>query len=219
MTDQYSSLTETELKAVMSLCIMAAFADGALSELERAEIRRIADSLSGDDQTLASAYQQALNGKADLPAVARDLQSANAKALGYEMAACICNVDQSLSEAERKFLSRLREEAQLDPAATAEFDRSAERVREEPPLIASVVPAAPNVLDEMIRDRAMLAGALELMPQRLATMAIVPIQMRMVYQIGKACGYQLDMSHTKEFLATVGVGLTCRWWKGMSPSS
>ena len=45
-------------------------------------------------------------------------------------------------------------------------------------------------------------------------MAIVPVQMRMVYQIGKAFGYELDLSHTKEFFATVGIGLTAQVVEG-----
>jgi uncharacterized protein (DUF697 family) len=38
-------------------------------------------------------------------------------------------------------------------------------------------------------------------------MAIVPLQMRMVYRIGKRYGYTLDRGHVRDFLATAGVGL------------
>ena len=44
-------------------------------------------------------------------------------------------------------------------------------------------------LDRMILNTAILNGALEIMPHTLATMAIIPVQMRMVYQIGKRQGY------------------------------
>ena len=39
-------------------------------------------------------------------------------------------------------------------------------------------------------------------------MAIVPLQMRMVYSVGKAYGVTLDRGHLKEFLATIGAGMT-----------
>ena len=83
----------------------------------------------------------------------------------------------------------------------------------EPPVINA--PTQRDVeLDKMILNRAILAGGLELMPQTLATMAIVPMQMRLVYQIGANYGYKLDMGHAKEFLATVGVGLTSQVVEG-----
>ena len=42
-------------------------------------------------------------------------------------------------------------------------------------------------------------------------MAIIPLQMRLVWRIGKAHGYELDTGHIKDFLATVGVGLTSQY--------
>jgi len=51
-------------------------------------------------------------------------------------------------------------------------------------------------------------GALELLPQSLASMAIIPLQMKLVYRIGKLHGYELDRDHIKDLLATLGVGMT-----------
>jgi uncharacterized protein (DUF697 family) len=62
-------------------------------------------------------------------------------------------------------------------------------------------------LDKMVLNYALLNGALELLPQSLASMAILPLQTKMVYRIGKAYGYELDSGHIKEFAATLGVGL------------
>jgi uncharacterized protein (DUF697 family) len=47
-------------------------------------------------------------------------------------------------------------------------------------------------------------------------MAIVPLQMRLVYQIGKRYGFELDHGHVKDFLATVGVGLTSQVFEGFT---
>jgi uncharacterized protein (DUF697 family) len=46
------------------------------------------------------------------------------------------------------------------------------------------------------------------LPESLASMAIIPLQVRLVYKIGKSYGYPMDMSHAKDFIATLGVGLT-----------
>jgi uncharacterized protein (DUF697 family) len=66
-------------------------------------------------------------------------------------------------------------------------------------------------LDRTILNAAILNGALELLPETLSTMAIIPLQMKLVYGIGKAYGYELDSGHVKDFLATAGVGLTSQY--------
>ncbi len=66
-------------------------------------------------------------------------------------------------------------------------------------------------LDETVRNAAILNGALELLPESLATMAIIPLQMRLVYRIGQSYGYELDQGHVRDFLATAGVGLTSQY--------
>ncbi len=66
-------------------------------------------------------------------------------------------------------------------------------------------------LDEAVRGAAILNGALELLPDSLATMAIIPLQMRLVYRIGQSYGYELDQGHVRDFLATAGVGLTSQY--------
>jgi len=78
---------------------------------------------------------------------------------------------------------------------------------------AASAPARPSdvELDKSILNHSILNGALELLPQSWASMAIIPLQVRMVYKIGRAHGYNLDQGHIKEFLATVGVGLTSQY--------
>lgn len=66
-------------------------------------------------------------------------------------------------------------------------------------------------LDKRILNYAILNGALELLPQSWASMAIIPLQVRMVYRIGQSYGVNLDQDHILEFLATVGVGLTSQY--------
>jgi uncharacterized protein (DUF697 family)/tellurite resistance protein len=62
--------------------------------------------------------------------------------------------------------------------------------------------------DKVILNASIMNAALELLPESLASMAIIPLQVRLVHRIGKSYGYPMDMSHAKDFIATLGVGLT-----------
>ena len=66
-------------------------------------------------------------------------------------------------------------------------------------------------MDQTILKASITNAALELLPETIASMAIIPLQMRLVYRIGKAYGYEMDRSHAKDFLATLGVGLTSQY--------
>jgi uncharacterized protein (DUF697 family)/tellurite resistance protein len=69
-------------------------------------------------------------------------------------------------------------------------------------------PAREKEIDSSIMTNSILCGAIELLPQTLATAAIIPLQMRLVYGIGRRYGYTLDSGHIKDFLGVVGVGAT-----------
>jgi uncharacterized protein (DUF697 family)/uncharacterized tellurite resistance protein B-like protein len=97
-------------------------------------------------------------------------------------------------------------------AATAAVATAAPKAA-SPPLLQSRVSDAE--LDKTILNASILNGALELLPQSWASMAIIPLQVRLVYRIGKAHGVELDQGHIKEFLATVGVGLTGQYIEQM----
>ena len=68
----------------------------------------------------------------------------------------------------------------------------------------------------MILKYAILMGALELLPQTLATVVIIPMQMKMVYRIGKSHGVELDRTNIKDFLATAGIGLGSQMVEGFA---
>jgi uncharacterized protein (DUF697 family)/tellurite resistance protein len=81
--------------------------------------------------------------------------------------------------------------------------------------MAPATPAVPAVdnaaIDRSIINYAILNGALELLPQSWASMAIIPLQIKMVYRVGQAHGVSLDQGHIKEFIAAAGVGLTSQY--------
>ena len=162
----------------------------------------------------AALYQRVLLKQVTLPQAAAALQAPELRQLAYEMAVCVCDADGAQTDAEKEFLAELHRELQLDPAATAPFERSADALAVEPLAAGAVLassaarPAAEAEVDRMILNYAILNGALELMPESLATMAIIPLQMKMVYRIGKHHGHELDRGHIKELLAAAGVGLT-----------
>lgn len=212
-------MTPSETKAIVTLSLLAAFVDGEKHERERAEIKRIAEGLSqADGVNLPTIYQDVLMKRVSLASVAGELKSAESRQLAYEMAVCMCDADGVQSEPERLFLMDVRSSLGLD-ASAAQFSQRAEDIAAAVPAAVAVTAAAPAApqapdsteLDRAILNAAILNGALELLPETLSTMAIIPLQMKLVYRIGQAHGYQLDTGHIKDFLATVGVGLTSQY--------
>lgn len=219
-------MSEQEIRSILTLCLMAAFADGAADDRERDEIRRVADGLGGNGIDVASLYQDVLLKRVDLDQAAAALKTAQTRQLAYEMAVCVCNADGARSETERAFLADLASRLGLDADASREHAAKAEAIAAVPlgstaasdagtsPASASGTQAASmsdEEIDKTILDAAILNGALELLPESLATMAIIPLQMRLVYRIGKAHGHELDQGSIKDFAATLGVGLTSQY--------
>ena len=217
-----------ERESILALCLMAAFADGGKSDVERAELKRIAEAFPESDVNLTALYHRVLLRQVSTAQAAQALTGAETCQLAYEMAVCVCEADDVLSEPERQFLAGLRRELRLDTAAASQFEQQAESIAVEavtapaaPPVIATDpaaaspgTPATSPEVDKMILNYAILNGALELLPDSLATMAIIPLQMKLVYRVGKHYGYELDRGHIKELLGVVGVGLTSQVVEG-----
>ena len=208
-------MTQEEIRAIVTLSLLAAFADGGKHEREREEIRRIAEGL-GSELHLPTLYQDVLMKRVTLAGAAAALQSAEARNLAYEMAVCVCDADGVHSKPEQAFLDEVRAALRLDAPQAERFTRDADALAAAP--MATAIPgSAPRAsaneaeLDKAILNASIVNGALELLPETLSTMAIIPLQMRLVYNIGKAHGYELDSGHVKDFLATAGVGLTSQY--------
>jgi uncharacterized protein (DUF697 family)/tellurite resistance protein len=224
-----------QIEAIGAICVMAALADGSTSPTERERIDGVFKGLAdgGDDaRALATAYRRVMMKQTSLEAEAQALGSPEARSYAYEMAVAVCDADGRHSDSEGRFLEGLRGSLGLSGAQTAMVLREADEMAEielATPIAATAAagaavgagaamrsapplpPDARNVsaeVDSSILKYAILNGALELLPQGLATMAIVPLQMKMVYGVGKAYGFSLDKGHIKELIATVGVGMT-----------
>lgn len=219
-------------KSILTIALLAAFADGNKDDAEREEIRRIAQSLAGDAgmADLPRIYQDVLLRRTSVQAAVQALSDPMHRQLAYEMAVCVCDVDGRQTAAEREFLNGLKTALQLGAPQTDAFDREADAIvdvaEKAVPLSVPVsapiaIPvaaaaAAPSSaldaeLDKSILNYALLNGALELLPQSWASMAIIPMQVKMVYGIGKAHGVELDQGHIKEFIAAAGVGMTSQY--------
>ena len=214
-------------EAILTTCLMAAFADGGKSEVERAEFKRITDGLASPELDTARLYQDVLLKRTSLERVTSALTTPESRNLAYEMAVCVCDADDALHDGEQRFLADLRRALSLDHAATAGFEQQAEALTvaalpSGPPPIpaAAKIPAivdtdaADPATAQMILNYAILNGALELLPESLATMAIVPLQMKMVYRIGKQHGHELSRGHIAELLGAAGIGLTSQVVEG-----
>jgi uncharacterized protein (DUF697 family)/uncharacterized tellurite resistance protein B-like protein len=200
--------------------IHAALVDGQKSESERAAIRDVAESLAGQagGTALAGVYQDVLLKRVTLQQALAGLRELEHRQLAYEMAVCVCDADGVQSQAEQEFLSSLRDALGLagdDPAiaSAAQADTIAAAAVAAPIAAPTFTAASARdaELDKSILNYSILNGALELLPQSWASMAIIPLQVRMVYKIGKAHGVEMDQGHVKEFIATVGVGLTSQY--------
>ncbi len=222
------SLTQIEKESILTLCLMAAFADGGKSDVERVELKRIAENFPESDVNLAALYHRVLTRQVSAAQAAQALTAPETRQLAYEMAVCVCEADDVLHEPEKQFLAELRRGLRLNTAETARIEQQADTLAVEPlaepasasPPAIATAPAAANAavasaeVDKMILNYAILNGALELLPDSLATMAIIPLQLKMVYRIGKAHGYELDRGHIKELLGVAGVGLTSQVVEG-----
>ena len=227
-------MTPTDQKSLLTIALFAAFSDGTKAEAEREEIRRIAASLGSAAQgvDIAALYQDVLLKRTSVAAAAQALQDADYRQLAYEMAVCVCDADGQQTVPEQQFLAALKQQLRLGDAQTQVFDAQAQAQATALTAalpIAVIAPAAtplnppsqaPTVspgsstdaaLDKSILNYAILNGALELLPQSWASMAIIPLQVKMVYAIGKTHGVELDQGHIREFIAAAGVGLSSQY--------
>ncbi len=223
-------------QALLAIMVHAAMADGEKSQAERDFVRDLSLQLDeqGGAKQLAQAVQAALLGRLSAQQAAAQLQDPMHRQLAYEWATAVCHADGLCSPAESAFLQQLKTQLQLggaEPEATAHTQALAQAAYAEEaaaplhvPTAVAAMAALPNApaaapaptvdnvaIDRSILNYAILNGALELLPQSWASMAIIPLQIKMVYRVGQAHGVSLDQGHIKEFIAAAGVGLTSQY--------
>ena len=216
-------------RAILSIAMLAAFADGAKDESEREHVKQFAEQLGSSSVELMGVYQDVLFKRITLNNAATALTDEGHRRYAYELAVCVCDSDGVRCEAENQFLGELRKlldlesdkiaaasEQQADAIALASATTTQAAQAAQAAQTTQTTQAPQSAVDEaaqnkMILNYAIVNGALELLPQSWASVAIIPLQIKMVYRIGKAYGHELDQGHIREFLATVGVGLTSQY--------
>lgn len=203
---QISTDSDTS-EALLTICLHAAFADGEKSDAEREQIGKLAAELGLEES--ASLGRQVLMGRRPLAAAVESLPKLPDRMLAYEMALAVCEAGADPSEAEVAFLQNLRTSLRLTEGEGNAIQAEVAEVALVPVAAPAVPPPVPSGPDNngMILKYSILNGALELLPETLATMAIIPLQIKMVYRIGNSHGVELDRRHITEFLATAGLGL------------
>lgn len=220
--------------ALIRLALHAALADGIASPAERNALEQLRSAsptpLPALDQILASIQNRRLAVRELTAGFIDDTSRQEA----WSTCLAVCEADGAPSAAERWFLDEVRAALQLSPASASAAESSAAAIADTvPPAFTTSAPPAPvqstltpdaNALEKTILKHALFAGGLELLPDTLATMTILPVQIRLVYEVGKAHGIQLDRGHIMEFLGVVGIGVASqvveryatRWLSGLA---
>jgi uncharacterized protein (DUF697 family) len=233
-----STWSAREAEALASIGLLAAQADGRRDEAELKKLAAVFESFGiagiGSVHARVALGNAAVEDEAGALASPAIRQAAWELALGVCHAdGVVVERERAFLEKLRGALGLPAEivaEAGATAAALAPPPREA--VREHAPghvplataaprAAAPAVPGGPAVaarpdldataereLEEKIRQAAILAAALELLPQGLATLGILPLQLKLVADVGSAYGHQVDTGHARELLAAAGLGLS-----------
>jgi tellurite resistance protein len=202
--------------AAVTLCLMAAFADGRRSDVEESRLRQAVESLGRD--SITAMLPKVILGQVTIEQIARDLPDPAQRRLAYELAVCVCDADGATNDKERRFLGEAARVLGLgggaiDAVQQADAFASAAATPHTGPLSPALGPAPMDAsrdaeIDAAVLSAAKLCAAIELLPQGLASAAIIPLQMRLVYTVGRKLGHSLDRGHIAELLAAAGLGVT-----------
>jgi uncharacterized protein (DUF697 family)/tellurite resistance protein len=199
-------MNEQDKRPIATIALMAARADGETSAAEQAQLQEAMSRLGIKDVD------------SELPAladVAKSLSDDSARTYAYELALVICNAGGPANERESAFLKELRGALGLGSSAVAQLEKDAAALATASTSGSAGEGSSHPDLEQMILQQAMLAGAVELLPDRLANLVILPLQLRLVYQIGRKYGQQLDANQIKDLAGTLGIGAAAQALEGV----
>jgi uncharacterized protein (DUF697 family)/tellurite resistance protein len=208
-------MNESDREPIVTIALLAALADGQATPEEKT---RLEESLTRLGVTsLENVEAQVVAGQIRITDVTSRLSGDDAKRLAYETAVVVCNTDGPANDKETRFLADLRSALGLDAGSVAGMEQQAKMTAGAPIMPTEIHAGAPpsvDGLDEFIQQQAIIAGALELLPEGLANLAILPLQLRMVYQIGQRHGQQLDANQIRDLAGTLGIGAAAQVLEG-----
>lgn len=202
-------MNTTDAQTIVAIAALAATADGNQTDAEREKIAAAASrlGLGRDDPRWAAGAAPLTVGQ-----LAAALSSDEARLAAYDVAAVVCQVDGPPNAAESVFLSELSKALGAVPGISA--SNAALGAVSAAATPSGAGPATGDT-ETLILDQAMLAAACELLPHRLSAMAILPLQLRMVYSIGQRHGLQFDIAQAKELVAVLGIGAAGHMMEGI----
>jgi len=199
-------MTEGEKQQIALACMAAAFADGRLDESERLRIQRLVENMGGMGNE--DLFRTVLDQRVEPEQVASKLATPESRRAAYQMSLLVCTSDGSLNAAEEAYLERLRNALGLSEAAVQGIRLEADAYR-DPGLPPTAPPPVPG--DDpahVILQYSMLAGAAELLPQTVASLVVLPLQLKLVYEIGSRHGVTMGKDQIRELVAAFGIGAT-----------
>ena len=212
-------MNQQDARAIVTIASLAAMSDGDHDEAERAEVGAVAERLGVPHEEIVLADPEGAPRAAAL--VAARLSSDEARAAAYQVAAAVCAANGYATTRESIFLRGLAQSMGVD--ATRFDGQTASAAHAVEGWLASTSgpgrtggtggtgsAEASGALDEFILDQAMLSAALELLPDRIANLGILPLQLRLVHVVGQRSGQAVDGVQVKELLATLGIGVAAQ---------
>ena len=206
-------MNTTDRAPLIAIAMMAARADGATDSAEQRAVEAVVSRMGSPDVTQLAL--QVAGGRLRVADLASRLSDDEARRMAYDGALAICRSDSVLNATEQAFLEELRAALGLSSEEVAEMGRTAGELAGAP--VVEVHEGTPpgGPLDEFILQQGILTGALEVLPDRLANLAILPLQLRLVYQIGQRRGQKLDVNQVKDLAATLGLSAAAQGVEGV----
>ena len=197
-------MNATDHAPLIAIAMLASRADGRTDTKERQAVDAVVARIGNPD--VSRLAEQVATGNLRVADLASRLSDDEARHTAYRGALGIINADGVATPSELAFLAELRTALGFSEADVAEAGRTAGALAGAP--VAEVHTGTPPgaELDEHILQQAILTGALEILPDQLATIAVLPLQLRLVYQIGQRHGQKLDVNQVKDLAATLGIG-------------
>jgi uncharacterized protein (DUF697 family)/tellurite resistance protein len=199
---------------IVTIAFLAAMADGHTTPDEDSRLRDVLTRLGiGNVEVVAQP------GTGRLASLAARLSNDEARRQAYETALTVCTADGPVNEAERQFLNALREALGLSADAVSQIEQQAAALAGTavagPVEVKSGQPPSDAAIDQMILRQATLTAAVEILPDKLANVVILPLQLRLVYQVGQEYGQRLDLNQVKDLAATLGLGAAAQVMEGV----
>ena len=206
-------MNQEERIALLTLAMVAVFANGTKDERELHQLRRVLEELSAPAGVNLSLQLQDIQLKRR---TAHDalalLKRPEARQLAYEVAVCICDVDGVHSDSEHRFLEEVRIALALDVRSARSFERMASAIADaslQPDPVRGFSPpvdaAGSQALDAGIVEVAAFGAALARSGSSLNLLAIIPVQMKLIYRIAKAYDARRERGQVKDLMTQLGV--------------